>query len=246
MAASVLPLLRQLIICTVPFAALGVLAGCGGEEGSETALAPGSGPSSPSPGPVNIRPSPPFPPVIPGTPRIPAQGDLMARYIAPLRQINVLIEGPITALDADSGQFMVLTTPLRLHANTAIAMESLPAAAGSLADLRLGDWVRVAAWYEEQSVLAAVIAVDATPGGNETARLSAPIAGMTAQGNTLLALGTALVIGPDTRFQLNDHAVSANAFFAGADPGGTLTAEGWYTGETLWAHRISASSHSAP
>lgn len=170
----------------------------------------------------------------------PDRREMTATHVAPLRPIEILLEGPITALDGGSGQFTVFNTQVRVPATTAIASASLPRTTLSFAQLRRGDWVRVAAWREERFALAIAVLVTAAPNGSEAARLTAPITGMTARGDTLIVLDTTLAIGVDTRFELDGQASSADAFFSGIDSDGTLSVEGWYIGETLWARRISA------
>lgn len=170
----------------------------------------------------------------------PGQREMTAVHVLPLRRVDILLEGPITGLDADASQFTVFNTPVRVPATVAIASSSLPGTALSFVQLRRGDWVRVAAWREEQHALAIAIFGNAAPTGGETARLTAPIAGMTAQGDTLMVLDTPVRIGADTGFELNGREISADAFFSGIDSDDKLSVEGGYMGETFWARRISA------
>lgn len=174
------------------------------------------------------------------------QKALVASSIAPLRRIDVRLEGPVTALDADAGQFVVLNTVVRVSPATALTMAPSPEIALMLADLRVGDWIRVAAWAEGPTLQAAAIVALPAATGIEVARISAPMTGMTAQGNTLQVVGTRLVLDTDTRFQLGEQTVSADAFFTGADPAGRLRAEGGFTGEAFWVRHIGAPRRNSP
>lgn len=71
MARCRLSFLRPRSVAVVFTVAI-LLTGCGSDdESGESALGPGSGPSAAPPAPVNLPPTSPFPPLIPGSPRLP-------------------------------------------------------------------------------------------------------------------------------------------------------------------------------
>lgn len=259
MALGLLSSRRRHAVVTLGMIVFSLL-GCGGDNGNgPSALAPGSGPSAAPAPPVNVPPSSRFPPVIAGTPRIPAAQNtpVLVRALeetAPaaedrpvLDQEQVLIEGPITALDAGAGWLAVMNSVLQTHPDTAIVIAPMHDTAVTLADLRSGDWVKVVARREPHGVSVTSLTAIPTPLGTEPASIRAHMTGISpGQHDTVTLWGTVIVLEPGTVFRLGHRIVNGDTFFSTADYKDAFTAEGTFTGTTLLAQSLTAQPRPAP